>query len=118
MKRFNDWLARRIVAFVGTMACAYLFAVFTLPALPQVFSDIAHGSYLSGTQWLTQSFIQLVLLPIIMVGQNLQNTKIDDVHDSVKEHRVATQEQHHRMADMHRMLEVLHQKHEKSLKEK
>ena len=30
MKRFNDWLASKITSAVGTMWCAYIFALIAL----------------------------------------------------------------------------------------
>lgn len=84
VSNFNERLALHITTIVGTMACAYTFVVLTLPALPQVVNDVHHGIYISGVSWITQTFIQLVLLPIIIVGQNIMqkqnNAKADADH--------------------------------------
>ena len=53
---------------VGTMWCAYAFAVLALVALP---SALQRGSLLDLIQWISQTFIQLVMLSVIMVGQNI-----------------------------------------------
>ena len=64
---FNSWLAVKITSIVGTMWCAYAFAVLALISLP--------GAIQSGTSalisWIAQTFLQLVLLSIIMVGQKV-----------------------------------------------
>ena len=64
-----DRLALRITALVGTMACVGVFACISLIALPAV---IRAGSPTLWVAWLSSQFLQLVLLPLLMVGQNLQ----------------------------------------------
>jgi len=49
------------------MWCAYAFAALALIALPQAIS----GGTFALIQWISQTFIQLVMLSVIMVGQNL-----------------------------------------------
>jgi hypothetical protein len=66
--RFNTWLALRITGSVGTMWAAYLFAALTLISLP---AAIQSGSPIIIVAWIAQTFLQLVLLPIIIVGQNV-----------------------------------------------
>ena len=71
--RFNAWLAVKITKAVGSMWCAYLFAAFDLLSLPSALR--------SGIQaivaWVAQTFLQLVLLSIIMVGQDVQAKAAD-----------------------------------------
>jgi len=64
---FNGRFALLITTVVGTMWCAYAFAALALVALP---SALGSGP-LAIVQWVSQTFIQLVLLSIIMVGQNI-----------------------------------------------
>jgi hypothetical protein len=64
---FNGRFALLITTVVGTMWCAYAFATLALVALP---SALGSGP-LAIVQWISQTFIQLVLLSIIMVGQNI-----------------------------------------------
>lgn len=64
--RANAWVAVRITKIVGTMYCAYVFAVIALVALP---SAIQQGSPTVLVNWVSANFLQLVLLPIIIVGQ-------------------------------------------------
>lgn len=71
MRRFNEWLALHTTRAVGTMGCAYAFAVLAILGLPQAIHDsIRHGP-LPLVTWLSQSFLQLVLLSIIMVGTTI-----------------------------------------------
>lgn len=69
----NETIAVWSVKRVATMACAYLFAFIAIVALPQAIHDsFANGfAPLPFITWLSQSFLQLVLLSIIMVGQDV-----------------------------------------------
>ena len=64
---FNGRIALLLTKGVGTMWCAYAFAALALIALPQAIS----GGTFALIQWISQTFIQLVMLSVIMVGQNL-----------------------------------------------
>jgi hypothetical protein len=75
--RFNNWLAVLITRGVGTMWAAYLFALIALVSFPQALAAFIHGDTLVAITWLSQSFLQLVLLPIIIVGQNVISTAQD-----------------------------------------
>lgn len=66
--RFNTWLAVRITKTVGSMWIAYLFAAIALISLP---AALASGEVIVIVSWVAQTFLQLVLLPIIIVGQNV-----------------------------------------------
>ncbi len=72
--RFNAAFAVRITKIVGTMYCAYVFSLIALVALP---AAIEQGSPTVLVNWLSSNFLQLVLLPIIMVGQNVISTAQD-----------------------------------------
>ena len=69
----NSWLALKITSGVGTMWCAYAFALVALVSLP----DAIHGGRATIISWVAQTFIQLVLLSIIMVGQNISAAASD-----------------------------------------
>lgn len=64
-----DRAALFITRIVGTMWCAIVFAGIALISLPQAI----HGGTATTISWIAQTFLQLVLLSIIMVGQNLQS---------------------------------------------
>lgn len=67
--RFNTRIAVIITKFVGSMWMAYLFALISLVALPAAI--MSHDPIII-VAWISQAFLQLVLLPIIIVGQNVQ----------------------------------------------
>ncbi|MDQ6795078.1 MAG: hypothetical protein M3067_09740 [Chloroflexota bacterium] len=71
---FNGKVALIVTTVVGTMWCAYAFAVLALVALP---SALKSGDPLQLVQWISQTFIQLVLLSVIMVGQNISSRASD-----------------------------------------
>jgi hypothetical protein len=71
--RFNDWLAITITNTVGTMWCAYAFAGLALVSLPAAIK----GGTATLISWIAQTFLQLVLLSIIMVGQKIAAEKSD-----------------------------------------
>src|SRR5579863_462247 len=71
---FNAKLALLITRSVGTMACAYVFAIIALISLP---SALSSGQVIVIVAWVAQTFLQLVLLSIIMVGQSVQSAASD-----------------------------------------
>ncbi|HET7465890.1 MAG TPA: hypothetical protein VFL29_04440 [Candidatus Dormibacteraeota bacterium] len=75
--QFNARLAVRITKAVGTMWAAYVFFLIALVSFPQALDALLHGNTLVGVNWLSQSFLQLVLLPIIIVGQNVISASQD-----------------------------------------
>src|SRR2546426_10107894 len=75
--RFNSWLAVHITRAVGTMWAAYIFVLIALVSFPQAMQAFLHGDTFVGIAWLSQSFLQLVLLPIIIVGQNVISASQD-----------------------------------------
>jgi fructose-specific phosphotransferase system IIC component len=69
VKKFNNKIAVFITKLVGNMVTAYIFAIIACVALP---AAIASKSPIIIVAWLSQAFLQLVLLPIIIVGQRVQ----------------------------------------------
>jgi hypothetical protein len=63
-----------ITMVVGTMWAAYIFTVLALISLPSVLSS---KNLVLIVGWIAQTFLQLVLLPIIIVGQNVQARAAD-----------------------------------------
>jgi len=72
--RFNAAVGLKITLIVGTMWCAYIFTVLALVSAPSAFTS---GDSLIIIAWIAQTFLQLVLLPIIIVGQNIQAAASD-----------------------------------------
>jgi hypothetical protein len=71
---FNGRVAKLITEGVGTMWCAYVFGALALVALPQAIK----GGALVMVQWVSQTFLQLVLLSVIMVGQQVISRATDE----------------------------------------
>ncbi len=108
---FNGWLAVNITNAVATMWCAYAFAILALISLPEA---IKAGTA-ALVAWIAQTFLQLVLLSIIMVGQKVAAAASDkqalqtyqdaealleisnDVHKLLKQNNELTE-------DIHRVL--------------
>jgi hypothetical protein len=86
---FNAKLAVIITHAVGSMAMAYIFCLIALTSLPAILiqagvltnSDVPTFLTKPGlilvVAWIAQTFIQLVLLSIIMVGQDVQSIAAD-----------------------------------------
>lgn len=81
-----------ITLAVGTMWVAILFAGIALISLPGAIST--HDPVVI-IGWVAQTFLQLVLLPIIIVGQNIQGAKTEvrdiETHDAVMAEHAETQ---------------------------
>jgi hypothetical protein len=69
----NGKIALVLTTVVGTMWCAYAFALLALAVLPQAVG----GGLLTFVEWASQTFIQLVMLSVIMVGQNILGRAAD-----------------------------------------
>ena len=83
IKQFNEKLAAKITSAVGTMWAAYVFAAIAFVSLP---AAIMSGDPIVIVAWIAQTFLQLVLLAVIMVGQDVQSKgvqqKIDETHEA------------------------------------
>ena len=71
---FNRRIAEKITSFASTMWCAYLFAALALISLP---AAINTGDVITIVDWAAQTFLQLVLLSIIMVGQKKSSASVE-----------------------------------------
>ena len=79
MRRVNTALDRAaavVTKAVGNMYAAIVFGLLTLVSLPAV---IQSHNLIVLVQWLGSVFLQLVLLPIIMVGQDQQAAKTEKI---------------------------------------
>lgn len=74
INRANRKIGLGITKSVGTMWCAYAFALLALVSLP---AAIASHDPIIIVAWIAQTFLQLVLLPVIIVGQNIQAAAAD-----------------------------------------
>jgi hypothetical protein len=122
VSNFNSNLAAKITSGVSTMWCAYIFAAIALISLP---SALKSGDLITIVSWIAQTFLQLVLLSIIMVGQNVQSQsvekKINETHTAslgefelAKEARALNQQEIRELkliaADIHRVLKDIEEK--------
>ena len=78
----------KITLVVGTMWAAYVFALLALVSFPAILTStgwIGHPfpkwmlnvGMIALVAWIAQTFLQLILLPIIIVGQNIQAAASD-----------------------------------------
>lgn len=70
----NQRIAVRLTRTVGTMWMAYTFATIAIIGLLGIEGVISPTAAIL-VAWISQTFIQLTLLPIIMVGQNVLGRK-------------------------------------------
>jgi hypothetical protein len=104
----NGHIGLFVTTVVGTMWCAYLFTIIALVSLPDA---IKSGQSIIIISWIAQTFLQLVLLPIIIVGQNIQAKAADKRAESTYKDAEAVlhealQIQSH-LADQDKQLEAL-----------
>jgi hypothetical protein len=108
---FNTRIAVGITKSVGSMWCAYGFALLAFISLP---SAIKSGNSIVIISWIAQTFLQLVLLPIIIVGQNIQATASDaralSDHDTLIAIHTLTSEVHSINLQQNKILEILEER--------
>ncbi len=109
--RFNAWLAVKVTGGVGTMWCAYAFAALAFVSLPSAISS--HDPVVL-VSWISQTFLQLVLLSVIIVGQNVLAAAADKRSEATYEDAAAVlheavQIQRH-LASQDKVLEALQSK--------
>jgi hypothetical protein len=85
--RFNKKVAVAITRWVGSMSCAWFFCLLALLSLPAVLTQAFHVTWfprwlvavglIALVAWIAQTFLQLVLLSVIMVGQNVSQAASD-----------------------------------------
>ncbi len=109
--RFNTFIALKITKSVGSMWCAYIFAAISLVALP---AAIASHDPIIIVAWISQAFLQLILLPIIIVGQNVQaeasDARAQGDHDTLLEIHTLTSEIHTINVQQTKILKLLEAK--------
>jgi hypothetical protein len=113
INNFNQKIATKITSFVSTMWCAYVFAAIALISLP---AAIKTGDPIVIIAWVAQTFLQLVLLSIIMVGQDASTRgmqqKIDETHTaSLGEFELAKKSQEIANKEMAQLRELTGEMH-------
>jgi hypothetical protein len=71
---FNAKVVVLLTKIVGTMWCFYVFNGIALVSLP---SALHTGQLTVIINWVSSNWIQLILLPALMVGQNVQSAAAD-----------------------------------------
>ncbi len=109
--RINTRLAVGITRVVGSMWCAYLFALLALISLP---AAISSRDPIVIVAWIAQTFLQLVLLPIIIVGQNVQaaasDARAESDHKTLLAIHTLTAEVHEIAQQQTKVLEILEER--------
>lgn len=117
--RFNTLVAVNITKYVGSMWCAYIFALISVVALP---AAIASHDPIIIVAWVSQAFLQLVLLPIIIVGQNVQAEASDaralSDHETLIAIHTLTSEVHTINEQQTKILKLLEQRTSKQVSSK
>ena len=109
--QFNSRLAVLITKSVGTMWAAYAFALLALISFPQALVAFLHGDTVVGISWISQAFLQLVLLPIILVGQNVisasQDARAEADHETLTALHTMNVRQLQLLEQQERILDIL-----------
>jgi len=113
VSEFNTRIAAKITSAVGTMWCAYIFAAIALISLP---AALKTGDPIVIVAWVAQTFLQLVLLSIIMVGQDVSamavEQKINETHEaSLGEFELAKEARliaHQELAELKKIASEMH----------
>ena len=126
IRRFNTTLAVAITNSVGSMWSAYIFGILSLTSLPAILVEldpsmrqffphwIINVSLITLIAWISQNFLQLVLLPIIMVGQNViqdhQSAKANADHHTLTYLTNLQEQQMTELRNQAAAIEAIHQK--------
>ncbi len=106
--RINTRVALGITKVVGSMWCAYAFALLAIISLPAAINS--HDPIII-VAWVAQTFLQLVLLPIIIVGQNVQaaasDARAESDHETLMAIHTLTTEVHEITLRQTEMLKIL-----------
>jgi hypothetical protein len=112
--QFNSRLAVLITKSVGTMWAAYVFALLALISFPNAMMAFLHGDTVTGISWISQAFLQLVLLPIILVGQNVisasQDARAEADHETLTALHTMNVRQLQMLEQQEKILEILQQR--------
>ena len=109
----NTRVAVKITKSIGSMWCAYVFALIALISLPAALQSHSPIIIIS---WIAQTFLQLVLLPIIIVGQNVQaaasDARAENDHETLLSILTLTSEVHRIAEQQTKILEILEKRSE------
>lgn len=100
----TEKIASFITDKVGTFSCFVFFSILAFISLPAV---IQANSPIIWVSWITQTFLQLVLLPLIMIGQNLQSKHSEIRAELDYETDVKAEKE---IEDLHKKIDILLEK--------
>ncbi len=107
----NARLAVGITKSVGSMWCAYIFTLIALISLP---AAINSRDPIIIIGWIAQTFLQLVLLPIIIVGQNVlaaaSDARAESDHKTLLAIHTLTSDVHDINEQQTRILKILEER--------
>lgn len=107
LNELNDKVAVMVTNGVATMWCAYIFAALAIWGGTSV--DWSNTYQI--VQWFSQTFLQLVLLSIIMVGQKVVSGSSDaqakEMHDAVMQELEIAKADRTEMIEMHKEIKEL-----------
>ena len=110
--RFNTWLAVIVTKNVGTMWAAYVFTLIAVGGAVAVLTNNAFWTAVSVL--ISQTFLQLVLLPVIMVGQNVisqsQDARAEADHLTLTTLHAINVQQLKMLEQQRSILELLHKR--------
>jgi len=113
--RINTRVAVGVTRMVGSMWCAYLFGLLALISFP---SAIRSHDPIIIVAWIAQTFLQLVLLPIIIVGQNVQaaasDARAESDHETLLAIHTLTSEVHEIANQQTAILKILEERSDRS----
>lgn len=97
-----DAAAALVTRAVGTVYCSIIFGLVAIVSLP---AALQTGDVVVIVAWVAQTFLQLVLLSVIMVGQRIQGAKTEsrdqETHDAVM---AAHDETKQILSDIHKLM--------------
>jgi hypothetical protein len=107
--KFNTWLAVRVTKSVGTMWAAYVFTAIAVGGAVAVVTNNVFWTAVSVL--ISQTFLQLVLLPIIIVGQNVisasQDARAEADHETLTALHTMNVRQLQMLEQQEKILEIL-----------
>jgi hypothetical protein len=109
-RKINDKIAIRATKFFGSMPMFWIFCIWAFLPLIPIFEN-----YKETILYISSGFIQLVALPLLMVGQQLLNKK-SEVR-SAQDH-ITLNEQFKSLNDLILEIKDLHEDTHKLLKDK
>jgi hypothetical protein len=119
INKWMDKLAVKITGAVGTIWCAVIFTLIAAISLPEIIAEATRTNTIDPIiQWVTQTFLQLALLSIILRGQNIASEKQEHIISHIKDNTAKTEAAAERIEHIVMMIEHKAKNIEKAEQEK